>query len=188
MTHDEILRHSTPPHCIRFHSMQMKLSFLMGLSGALPCPAKGVAALVLAASLASGVALAPAALAQNAPAPAAPGAASGAAPGAADAPALVPSACVPVDGMTFELAGSEALLARRGTQAMAIIHVSMFLPAGIHALQFPAAELCPGGAKSHFMLNNDLYSVHRIRLFNNAGNTRVAVINERGTGGTVPAR
>lgn len=164
--------------------MQMKLSLFMGLSGALPCPAKGVAALVLAASLASGVALAPTALAQNAPAPAAPGAA----PGAADAPALVPSACVPVDGMTFELAGSEALLARRGTQAIAIIHVSMFLPAGIHALQFPAAELCPGGAKSHFMLNNDLYSVHRIRLFNNAGNTRVAVINERGTGGTVPAR
>ena len=85
MTHDEILRHSTPPHCIRFLSMQMKLSLFMGLSGALPCPAKGVAALVLAASLASGVTLAPTALAQNAPAPATPGAAPGAAPGAPDA-------------------------------------------------------------------------------------------------------
>ena len=138
------------------------------------------AVLLLASVLVSGALLAQAALAQNAPAPAAPG--------PLDAPALIPAACVPVDGMTFELAGSEALLMRKGEEAQAIIHVSMFLPAGIHALQFPASELCPGGAKSHFMVNNDLYTVHRIRLFNNAGNTRVAVINARGTGGTVPAR
>jgi hypothetical protein len=136
--------------------------------------------LLLAALLLGGVLLSQAAHAQNSPAPAAPG--------PLDAPALIPAACVPVDGMTFELAGSEALLMKKGEQAQAIIHVSMFLPAGIHALQFPAAELCPGGAKSHFMVNNDLYTVHRIRLFNNAGQTRVAVINDRGTGGTVPAR
>ena len=135
---------------------------------------------LLASVLVSGALLAQSAWAQNAPAPAAPG--------PLDAPALIPAACVPVDGMTFELAGSEALLMRKGEEAQAIIHVSMFLPAGIHALQFPADSLCPGGAKSHFMVNNDLYTVHRIRLFNNAGNTRVAVINERGTGGTVPAR
>lgn len=140
----------------------------------------GTVRLLLASVLVSGVLLAQSTLAQNAPAPAAPG--------PLDAPALIPAACVPVDGMTFELAGSEALLMRKGEEAQAIIHVSMFLPAGIHALQFPASELCPGGAKSHFMVNNDLYTVHRIRLFNNAGNTRVAVINERGTGGTVPAR
>ncbi len=139
---------------------------------------------LLTSALVSGALLAQSAWGQNAPAPAAPGAA----PGPLDAPALIPAACVPVDGMTFELAGSEALLMRKGEEAQAIIHVSMFLPAGIHALQFPADSLCPGGAKSHFMVNNDLYTVHRIRLFNNAGNTRVAVINERGTGGTVPAR
>ena len=140
----------------------------------------GTVRLLLASVLVSGALLAQSAWAQNAPAPAAPG--------PLDAPALIPAACVPVDGMTFELAGSEALLMRKGEEAQAIIHVSMFLPAGIHALQFPADSLCPGGAKSHFMVNNDLYTVHRIRLFNNAGNTRVAVINERGTGGTVPAR
>jgi hypothetical protein len=140
----------------------------------------GTVRLLLTSVLVSGALLAQSALAQNAPAPAAPG--------PLDAPALIPAACVPVDGMTFELAGSEALLMRKGEEAQAIIHVSMFLPAGIHALQFPADSLCPGGAKSHFMVNNDLYTVHRIRLFNNAGNTRVAVINERGTGGTVPAR
>ncbi|CAM8650608.1 hypothetical protein MCEMIE11_01573 [Burkholderiales bacterium] len=141
---------------------------------------RGTVRLLLASVLVSGALLAQSAWAQNAPAPAAPG--------PLDAPALIPAACVPVDGMTFELAGSEALLVRKGEEAQALIHVSMFLPAGIHALQFPASELCPGGAKSHFMVNNDLYTVHRIRLFNNAGNTRVAVINERGTGGTVPAR
>jgi hypothetical protein len=140
----------------------------------------GTVRLLLASVLASGALLAQSALAQNAPALAAPG--------PLDAPALIPAACVPVDGMTFELAGSEALLMRKGEEAQAIIHVSMFLPAGIHALQFPADSLCPGGAKSHFMVNNDLYTVHRIRLFNNAGQTRVAVINDRGTGGTVPAR
>lgn len=138
--------------------------------------------MLLAALLLGGTLLAQGARAQNAPAPAP------AAPGPLDAPALIPAACVPVDGMTFELAGSEALLVKKGEEAQALIHVSMFLPAGIHALQFPANELCPGGAKSHFMVNNDLYTVHRIRLFNNAGETRVAVINARGTGGTVPAR
>jgi hypothetical protein len=158
--------------------MKMKFGALHGFPNRLPT--RGTVRLLLALVLMSGALLAQSALAQNAPAPAAPG--------PLDAPALIPAACVPVDGMTFELAGSEALLMRKGEEAQAIIHVSMFLPAGIHALQFPASELCPGGAKSHFMVNNDLYTVHRIRLFNNAGNTRVAVINERGTGGTVPAR
>ena len=157
--------------------MKMKFGALHGFSNR--PPTRGTI-LLLTSVLASGALLAQSALAQNAPAPAAPG--------PLDAPALIPAACVPVDGMTFELAGSEALLMRKGEEAQAIIHVSMFLPAGIHALQFPADSLCPGGAKSHFMVNNDLYTVHRIRLFNNAGNTRVAVINERGTGGTVPAR
>lgn len=157
--------------------MKMKFGALHGFPNRLPT--RG-AVLLLASVLVSGALLAQGAWAQNAPAPAAPG--------PLDAPALIPAACVPVDGMTFELAGSEALLMRKGEEAQALIHVSMFLPAGIHALQFPASELCPGGAKSHFMVNNDLYTVHRIRLFNNAGNTRVAVINERGTGGTVPAR
>ena len=163
--------------------MRMKFNPLNGFSGSTrtqPCPAKGAGRPLLTALLLGGALLAQAAHAQNAPAPAAPG--------PLDAPALIPAACVPVDGMTFELAGSEALLMKKGEEAQAIIHVSMFLPAGIHALQFPAAELCPGGAKSHFMVNNDLYTVHRIRLFNNAGQTRVAVINDRGTGGTVPAR
>ena len=158
--------------------MRMKFDALQGFPNRLPT--QGTVRLLLALVLVSGALLGQRALAQNAPAPAAPG--------PPDAPALIPAACVPVDGMTFELAGSEALLMRKGEEAQAIIHVSMFLPAGIHALQFPASELCPGGAKSHFMVNNDLYTVHRIRLFNNAGNTRVAVINERGTGGTVPAR
>jgi hypothetical protein len=160
------------------------LNGFFGSTRAQASPVKGVARPLLAALLLGGTLLAQAAQAQNAPAPApAP-----VAPGPLDAPALIPAACVPVDGMTFELAGSEALLMKKGEQAQAIIHVSMFLPAGIHALQFPANELCPGGAKSHFMVNNDLYTVHRIRLFNNAGQTRVAVINDRGTGGTVPAR
>jgi hypothetical protein len=158
--------------------MKMKFGALHGFPNRLPT--QGTVRLLLALVLVSGALLGQRALAQNAPAPAAPG--------PLDAPALIPAACVPVDGMTFELAGSEALLVRKGEEAQALIHVSMFLPAGIHALQFPASELCPGGAKSHFMVNNDLYTVHRIRLFNNAGNTRVAVINERGTGGTVPAR
>ena len=161
--------------------MKMKFGALHGFFNCMPT--RGTVRL-LTSALVSGALLAQSAWAQNAPAPAAPGAA----PGPLDAPALIPAACVPVDGMTFELAGSEALLMRKGEEAQAIIHVSMFLPAGIHALQFPADSLCPGGAKSHFMVNNDLYTVHRIRLFNNAGNTRVAVINERGTGGTVPAR
>ena len=157
--------------------MKMRFGALHGFFNCMPT--RGTV-LLLTSVLVSGALLAQSALAQNAPAPAAPG--------PLDAPALIPAACVPVDGMTFELAGSEALLMRKGEEAQAIIHVSMFLPAGIHALQFPASELCPGGAKSHFMVNNDLYTVHRIRLFSNAGNTRVAVINERGTGGTVPAR
>jgi len=38
------------------------------------------------------------------------------------------------------------------------------------------------------MVNNDIYSAQRIRLFDGAGETRVAVINARGTGGTVAAR
>ncbi|HSG19261.1 MAG TPA: hypothetical protein VLA31_00695, partial [Burkholderiaceae bacterium] len=136
----------------------MKFGAPHGFSNRLPT--RGMVRLLLASVLVSGALLAQSAWAQNAPAPAAPG--------PLDAPALIPAACVPVDGMTFELAGSEALLMRKGEEAQAIIHVSMFLPAGIHALQFPADSLCPGGAKSHFMVNNDLYTVHRIRLFNNA--------------------
>ena len=79
--------------------------------------------MLLAALLLGGALLAQAAQAQNAPAPAP------AAPGPMDAPALIPAACVPVDGMTFELAGSEALLVKKGEEAQALIHVSMFLPA-----------------------------------------------------------
>ena len=129
------------------------------------------------------------ALAQNAPA-GAPGGTGGpgAKPGGSDAPQYLPPPCVKVDGMTFELAGSEALMVKKGEESIAIVHVNQFLPAGVFAMSFPANELCPYGPKAHFMVNNDIYSAQRIRLFDGAGETRVAVINARGTGGTIAAR
>lgn len=130
------------------------------------------------------------ALAQNAPAGAPGGTGGPGAKGAAasDAPQYIPPPCVKVDGMTFELAGSEALMVKKGEESIAIVHVNQFLPAGVFAMSFPANELCPYGPKAHFMVNNDIYSAQRIRLFDGAGETRVAVINARGTGGTVAAR
>lgn len=129
------------------------------------------------------------AFAQNAPA-GAPGGTGGPGPrpNASDAPQYLPPPCVKVDGMTFELAGSEALMVKKGEESIAIVHVNQFLPAGVFAMSFPANELCPYGPKAHFMVNNDIYSAQRIRLFDGAGETRVAVINARGTGGTVAAR
>nr|UOZ96140.1 hypothetical protein NCPCFENI_00031 [Cupriavidus sp.] len=105
---------------------------------------------------------------------------------AADAKPVVPS-CLPVEGLTFTISGPETLLATRGTESVALIHTTMFLPAGLHELRFLASELCAGGPKAHFVVNHYLHTVQLLRFFEGPSNEFVARINPTGRSGTVPA-
>jgi hypothetical protein len=105
--------------------------------------------------------------------------------GAAAAAAKEGPACLPVEGLTFTISGPETLLATRGTESVALIHTTMFLPAGLHELRFLASELCPGGPKAHFVVNHYLHTVQQLRLFDGPSNEYVAVINPTGRSGTV---
>jgi len=119
------------------------------------------------------------------------------APGAANPAANTPNAaaqagaakegpvCLPVEGLTFTISGPETLLATRGTESVALIHTTMFLPAGLHELRFLASELCPGGPKAHFVVNHYLHTVQQLRFFEGPSNEFVAVINPTGRSGTV---
>ena len=125
--------------------------------------------------------------------PPAPGAANQAANAAGNAqnPAAQAGAakegpvCLPVEGLTFTISGPETLLATRGTESVALIHTTMFLPAGLHELRFLASELCPGGPKAHFVVNHYLHTVQQLRFFEGPSNEFVAVINPTGRSGTV---
>ena len=110
---------------------------------------------------------------------------------AADAAALVgPDAqgpvCLPVEGLTFTISGPETLLATRGPESVALIHTTMFLPAGLHEMRFLASELCPGGPKAHFVVNHYLHTVQELRFFGGPSNERIAVIGPTGRSATVP--
>ena len=96
----------------------------------------------------------------------------------------VPS-CLPVEGLTFTISGPETLLATRGTESVALIHTTMFLPAGLHELRFLASELCAGGPKAHFVVNHYLHTVQLLRFFDGPSNEFVARINPTGRSGTV---
>jgi hypothetical protein len=116
----------------------------------------------------------------------APGAANQAANAAAQAGAAKEGpVCLPVEGLTFTISGPETLLATRGTESVALIHTTMFLPAGLHELRFLASELCPGGPKAHFVVNHYLHTVQQLRFFEGPSNEYVAVINPTGRSGTV---
>jgi len=96
-------------------------------------------------------------------------------------------ACLPVEGLTFTISGPETLLATRGTESVALIHTTMFLPAGLHELRFLASELCAGGPKAHFVVNHYLHTVQLLRFFEGPSNEFVARINPTGRSGTVPS-
>lgn len=96
-------------------------------------------------------------------------------------------ACLPVEGLTFTISGPETLLATRGTESVALIHTTMFLPAGLHELRFLASELCAGGPKAHFVVNHYLHTVQLLRFFEGPSNEFVARINPTGRSATVPA-
>lgn len=101
-------------------------------------------------------------------------------------PAVVSSnSCVPVDGMTFELSGSETLLVRKGNASVALIRTSQFLPAGLTSMRFMAGELCARGPKSQFVINDLLYAVSNIYSISGDTSTRIAKVNESGTAATV---
>jgi hypothetical protein len=109
----------------------------------------------------------------------------------ADSAALVgPEAqgpvCLPVEGLTFTISGPETLLATRGPESIALIHTTMFLPAGLHEMRFLASELCPGGPKAHFVVNHYLHTVQELRFFGGPSNERIAVIGPTGRSATVP--
>ena len=102
----------------------------------------------------------------------------------ADGKTVVPS-CLPVEGLTFTISGPETLLATRGTESVALIHTTMFLPAGLHELRFLASELCAGGPKAHFVVNHYLHTVQLLRFFEGPSNEFVARINPTGRSATV---
>ena len=127
---------------------------------------------------------------QTAPAPGAANPPANAAGNAQNAAAQAGAAkegpvCLPVEGLTFTISGPETLLATRGTESVALIHTTMFLPAGLHELRFLASELCPGGPKAHFVVNHYLHTVQQLRFFEGPSNEFVAVINPTGRSGTV---
>ena len=95
--------------------------------------------------------------------------------------------CLPVEGLTFTISGPETLLATRGPESIALIHTTMFLPAGLHEMRFLASELCPGGPKSHFVVNHYLHTVQELRFFGGPSNERIAVIGPTGRSATVAA-
>lgn len=96
--------------------------------------------------------------------------------------------CLPVQGLTFTISGPETLLATKGPESVALIHTTMFLPAGMHELRFLASDLCPGGPKSHFVVNHYLHTVQELRFFDGPSNEHVAVIGPTGRQATVPTR
>ena len=93
--------------------------------------------------------------------------------------------CLPVKGLTFTISGPETLLATKGEASVALIHTTMFLPAGLHELRFLASDLCPGGPKSHFVVNHYLHTVQELRFFDGPSNEHVAVIGPTGRQATV---
>jgi len=95
--------------------------------------------------------------------------------------------CLPVEGLTFTISGPETLLATRGPESIALIHTTMFLPAGLHEMRFLASELCPGGPKSHFVVNHYLHTVQELRFFRGPSNERIAVIGPTGRSAKVAA-
>jgi hypothetical protein len=95
--------------------------------------------------------------------------------------------CLPVEGLTFTISGPETLLATRGPESIALIHTTMFLPAGLHEMRFLASELCPGGPKSHFVVNHYLHTVQELRFFGGPSNERIAVIGPTGRSAKVAA-
>jgi hypothetical protein len=96
--------------------------------------------------------------------------------------------CLPVQGLTFTISGPETLLATKGQESVALIHTTMFLPAGMHELRFLASDLCPGGPKAHFVVNHYLHTVQELRFFDGPGTEHVAVIGPTGRQATVPVR
>lgn len=114
----------------------------------------------------------------NAPLPSGPDATGGAAI----------NGCIPIDGTTFELSGSEAFLVRKGSASVALVRTSQFLPAGLTSLRFHSGELCVRGAKSQFVVNEVTYFVSNIVPIAGENNTRIARVNESGTAATVTAR
>jgi hypothetical protein len=96
--------------------------------------------------------------------------------------------CLPVQGLTFTISGPETLLATKGPESVALIHTTMFLPAGMHELRFLASDLCPGGPKAHFVVNHYLHTVQELRFFDGPSNEHVAVIGPTGRQATVPTR
>jgi hypothetical protein len=96
--------------------------------------------------------------------------------------------CLPVQGLTFTISGPETLLATKGQESVALVHTTMFLPAGMHELRFLASDLCPGGPKSHFVVNHYLHTVQELRFFDGPSNEHVAVIGPTGRQATVPVR
>lgn len=125
--------------------------------------------------------LTPAALAQ-APAPKANQAKATETP---TAPVLNPNVCIPVDGMTFELAGPETFLVKKGKESVALVRVGMFLPAGISSMRFMSNEICQNGTKSSLIVNEMPYTVQSIRRYSEGGQVRNATINAAGTAATV---
>lgn len=106
--------------------------------------------------------------------------------GALPPPSLVlAQRCIPVDGTTFELAGSEHLLAKKGNSSVALVRLSMFLPAGLSSMKFSAGELCSLGPKANFVINDLQYTVSSIRLIEGDTKVRVAQIDPTGTSATV---
>jgi hypothetical protein len=96
------------------------------------------------------------------------------------------SACLQVEGLTFTISGPETLLATRGSDSIALIHTTMFLPAGLHEMRFLASELCPGGPKAHFVVNHYLHTVQELRFFGGQSRERIAVIGPTGRSASVP--
>ena len=96
--------------------------------------------------------------------------------------------CLPVQGLTFTIAGPETRVAPKGQESVALIHTTMFLPAGMHELRFLASDLCPGGPKAHFVVNHYLHTVQELRFFDGPSNEHLAVIGPTGRQATVPAR
>jgi len=105
-------------------------------------------------------------------------------PGSTDAT----SACIPLDGMTFELTGSETFLVRKERESVALVRTQQFLPAGLSSMRFLADELCPSGAKSQFVVNETLYTVAGLQMFSGKRSGRATEINSAGTAATVTAK
>ena len=105
---------------------------------------------------------------------------------AQDAPKVVDGPrCVPIDGATLELAGSEFLRVKQAEKSVALIRTSMFLPAGLYSMRFLAPEICDRGAKSHVIINDWDYRITEVRLVDGQPNGREATANPDGRSVTV---